>query len=59
MAHVVQQAVVDRFANVAHGPLGVGRGDDLVSAGGVFVGGEDADLSPGYFLFMDVHRLRM
>lgn len=59
MAHVVQQAVVDRFADVAHGSFRVGRGDDLVSAGCVFVGGEDADLSPCYFLFMDVHRLSM
>lgn len=58
VAHVVQQAVVDGLADVAHGPLGVGRGDDLVRAGCVLVGGEDADLPPRYLLFVDVHRLR-
>lgn len=59
MAHVVQQAVVDGLADVAHGPLGVGGRDDLVRAGRVLVGGEDADLPPRHLLFVDVHRLKM
>lgn len=58
VAHVVQQAVVDGLADVADRPLGIGRGDDLVCAGCVFVGGEDADLPPSHLLFVDVHRLR-
>lgn len=58
MAHVIQHAVVDGLADVAHGPLGIGRGDDLVRAGRVLVGGEDADLPPGDLLFVDVHRLK-
>lgn len=58
MAHVVQHAVVDGLADVAHRPLGIGWGDDLVCAGRVLVGGEDADLPPGHLLFVDVHRLR-
>jgi len=58
VTHVVQEAVVDGLADVAHGPLGVCRGDDLVCAGCVFVGGEDANLPPGDLLFVDVHRLK-
>lgn len=58
MAHVIQHAVVDGLADVAHGPLGIGRGDDLVRAGRVLVGGEDAYLPPGDLLFVDVHRLK-
>lgn len=58
VAHVVQHAVVDGLADVAHGPLGVGGSDDLVRAGCVLVGGEDADLPPGNLLFVDVHRLQ-
>lgn len=57
MTHVVQHAVVDRLADVAHGPLGIGWGNDLVRAGRVLVGGEDANLSPGHLFFVDVHRL--
>lgn len=59
VAHVVQHAVVDGLADVAHRPLGIGWGDDLVCAGCVLVGGEDANLPPGYLLFVDVHRLRI
>lgn len=58
MAHVVQQAVVDGLADVADGPLGVGRGDDFVCAGRVLVGGEDAYLPPRHLLFVDVHCLK-
>lgn len=58
VAHVVQHAVVDGLADVAHRPLGIGWGDDLVCAGRVLVGGEDADLPPGHLLFVDVHRLK-
>lgn len=57
MTHVVQQAVVDGLADVADGPLGVGGGDDLVRAGCVLVGSEDADFPARYFLFVNVHRL--
>lgn len=57
MAHVIQQRVVDGFADVAHGPLHVAGGDDLVGAGGVLVRGQDADLSTRHLLFMDIHRL--
>lgn len=58
MAHVVQHAVVDGLSNVADRPLWVGGGDDLVCAGRVLVGGEDANLPPGNLLFVDVHRLQ-
>lgn len=58
MAHVVQHAVVDGLADVAHGSLGVGGGNDLVCARGVFVSCEDANLPSGHLLFMDVHRLQ-
>lgn len=58
VAHVVKHAVVDGLANVAHRPLRIGRGDDLVCAGCVLVGGEDANLPPGDLLFVDVHRLK-
>lgn len=58
MAHVIQHAVVDGLADVAHGPLRIGRGDDFVRAGRVLVGGEDANLPPGDLLFVDVHRLK-
>ena len=57
MAHVVQHVVVDGLADVAHGPLDVGRRDDLVGARRVLIGGQDADLSPGHLLLVDVHRL--
>lgn len=58
MSYVVQQAIVDRLADVAHGPLGIGRSDDLVRARGILVSSEDADLTPGHLLFVDVHGLR-
>lgn len=57
VSYVVQQAVVDGLADVAHGPLGISRGDDLVRARGILIGSEDADLTPGHLLFVDVHRL--
>lgn len=58
MAHVVQHAVVDGLADVAHRPLWVGGSDDLVRARGVFISGEDPNFTPGHLLFMDVHRLQ-
>lgn len=58
VTHVVQQAIVDGLADVADGPLLIGRGDDLVRARRVLVGGEDANLTPSYLLLVDVHRLR-
>lgn len=58
MAHVVKHAVVDGLANVAHRPFGIGGGDDLVCAGRVLVGGEDANFPPSHLLFVDVHRLQ-
>lgn len=58
VSHIIQQRVVDGFANVTHWPLHVAGGDDLVSAGGVLVGGQDADLSTCHLLLVDVHRLQ-
>lgn len=49
--------VVNGLADVAYRPLGIGWCDDLVCARSVLIGGEDADLSSGHLLFMDVHRL--
>lgn len=57
VAYVIQQTVVNGFADVAYRPLRIGWCDDLVRAGSVLIGGEDANLSPGHLLFMDVHRL--
>jgi len=57
VTHVVQHVVVDGLAYVAHGPLDVGRRDDLVGARRVLVGGQDADLPTGHLLLVDVHRL--
>lgn len=58
MPHVIQYAVVNGFADVAHRPLWIGRSDDLVCAGGVLIGGEDANLAASHLLLVDVHRLR-
>lgn len=57
MAHVIQQAVVNWLADVAHRPLWIGRSNDLVRARGVLIGGQDANLPPCHFLFVDVHCL--
>lgn len=57
MAYVIQQTVVNGFADVAYRPLGIGWCDDLVRAGSVLIGSENANLSPGHLFFMDVHRL--
>lgn len=57
VTNIVQRAVIDRFANVPHRPLGIGWSNDFMRAGGVLIGGEDADLSSRHFFFMDVHRL--
>lgn len=57
VSYVVQQAVVDRLADVAHRPLGIGRSDDLVCARGILIGSEDANFTPGHLLFVDVDRL--
>lgn len=57
MTHIVQQRVVDGFANVAHRPLHVAGSDDLVSAGGVLIRGQDANLSTCHLLLMDIHCL--
>lgn len=58
MAHVVQHAVVDGLADVAHRPLRVGGSNDLVRARGVFISCKDPNLTSGHLLFMDVHRLQ-
>lgn len=58
VSYVIQQAVVNRLADVAHGPLGIGRSNDLVCARGILISSEDADLTPGHLLFVDVHRLQ-
>ena len=57
MTHVVQGVVVDGLADVAHRPLRVGGGDDLVRPRRVLIGRQDADLPPGDLLLVDVHRL--
>lgn len=57
MADVIQYVEVDWFPDVAHWPLRIGRSNDFVCAGGVLIGGQDANLSPGDLLLMDVHRL--
>lgn len=54
---IVQRAVIDRFANVPHRPLGIGWSNDFMRAGGVLIGCDDADLPPRHFFFVDVHRL--
>lgn len=58
MSHIIQQRVVDGLSNVAHRPLHVAWGDDLVGARGVLVCGQDADLSTCHLLLMNIHRLR-
>lgn len=58
MSHVVQQRVVDGLPDVAHWPLHVARGDDLVGARGVLICGQDADLSTRHLLLVDVHGLQ-
>lgn len=58
MSHIIQQCVIDGLSNVAHRPLHVARGDDLVGARGVFVCGQDADLPTCHLLFMNVHSLQ-
>lgn len=57
MTDIIQRAVIDRFANVPHRPLGIGWSNDFMCAGGVLIGCEDADLPPRHFFFVDVHRL--
>ena len=58
VSHIIQQCVVDGLSNVAHRPLHVARGDDLVGARGVLVCGQDANLSTGHLLLMNIHCLR-
>lgn len=58
MPHIVQQCVVDRLPDVAHGPLHVPWGDDLVGTGRVLIRGQDADLSTCHLLLMNVHSLQ-
>lgn len=58
VAHVVQHAVVDGLADVAHRPLRVGGGNDLVRARCVFISRKDTNFTSGHLLFMDVHRLQ-
>lgn len=57
VAHVVQQCVVDGLANVAHRPLHVARGDDLVGARSVLVCGQYANLATRHLLLVNVHSL--
>lgn len=56
--HIIQQRVVNGLSDVAHRSLHVARGDDLVSAGGVLVCGQDADLSTCHFLLVNIHSLQ-
>lgn len=57
MSYVIQKCVVDGLSNVAHGPLHVARGDDLVGARSVLICGKDANLPTCHLLFMNVHCL--
>lgn len=57
MSYIVQKAVVDRLADIAHRPLGIGWSDDLVRARSILIGSEDANFTSGHFLFVDVHCL--
>lgn len=59
VAHVVEQCVIDRLADVAHWSLHVARGDDLVGARSVLVCGQDADLATRHLLLVDVHSLHL
>lgn len=58
VSHIVQQRVVDGLSNIAHRPLHVTRGNDLVGAGCVLICGQDADLSTCHLLLVDIHRLQ-
>ncbi len=57
MAHIIQYCEVEGLPDVPHRPLNVGRSDDLMSPCCVFIRCQDADLSSGDLLLMDVHRL--
>lgn len=52
--YIIQQTVVIGFADVEYRPLRIGGCHDLVHVGSVLIGCEDANLSPGNLLFMDV-----
>lgn len=58
MSHVVQERVVNGLSNIAHRPLHVSGGDDLVGARSVLICGKNADLPTCHLLFVNVHRLR-
>lgn len=57
VSNIVKQSIVDWLPNVAHGPLHVAGGDDLVGARGVLICGQDADFSTRHFLLMNIHSL--
>lgn len=57
MTHIVQYCVVDGLPDVPHRPLHVGWSDDLMSPWCVLICCQDANLSPGDLLLMDVYRL--
>lgn len=58
MSDVIQHVVVDGLPDVAHRPLWVGWSHDFMGAGRVFVGGQDADLSPRHLLLVNVNSLK-
>lgn len=58
VSHIIQQCVIDGLSNVAHRPLHVAGGNDLVGARGVLICGQDADFSTGHLLLMNVNCLR-
>lgn len=58
VSHIIQQGVVDGLPDVAHRPLHVSWGDDLVSARSVLICGQDANFSTCYFLLVNVHSLQ-
>lgn len=57
MADVIQYSVVKGLPDVPDRPLHISWRDDLMGPRCVLVGGQDPDLPPGHFFFMDVHSL--
>lgn len=58
MSYIIQHAVVNGLPDVAHRPLWISWSHDFMRAGRVFVGGQDADLTPRHLLFVNVNCLK-
>lgn len=59
MTDVIQDAVVERFANVPHRPFEIAGSNDFMGARGVLIGREDSDLPSCHFFFVDIHSLEL